>query len=344
MTNSVVGWSMNMRGLVTSPWLVVFAAQGVCGQWGFNFDLGNLLSGAYSSGLRFVGRMLAVSQPSTRRVGRRVVAMPSLAHLPSLHANAGVGDMLSFQAGGGYGYQQPETCPAFQLPASFGGSYQEFCRYLAELDDADVEDMFSRGRGPQPGEPFPLKGCVLGCLIGKQGSQTGYMWGSGSWSGKCVRGNSIMNLITPLPSLGGIMTVMDTFDWDDGIWVQEKFPGTIRTDWSWADMYGGMWGSPGGTSNNVWVLEYPDIQVETSTGNENPMSDLQNTYAKLVKGSRDEVRLIEPGLMFGKLFRRPNSYLNPMPVGVDSGIKFAMIQTCSESGGYAWSGNSRDLS
>jgi hypothetical protein len=93
-------------------------------------------------------------------------------------------------------------------------------------------------------------------------------------------------------------------------------------------------------------LEYPNVQVDESTGGDggNPMSELQNTYAKLVKGSRDEVRLIEPGLMFGKLFRRPNSYLNPLPVGVDSGIKFAMIQTCSEGGGYAWSGNSRDLS
>jgi hypothetical protein len=202
--------------------------------------------------------------------------------------------------------------------------------------------MFAKGRGPQPGEAFPLKGCVLGCLIGQEGTRTGYMWGSGSWSGKCVRGNTIMNLITPLPSLGGVMTVMDTFDWDNGIWVQEKFPGTVRTDWSWSDAYSGRFTS--GDLSNVWVLEYPDVQVEETSEEGNPMSNMQNTYAKLVQGSRDEARLIEPGLVFGKLFRKPNSYLNPLPVGVDSGIKFAMIQTCSESGGYAWSGNSRDLS
>ncbi len=287
---------------IGSPVLALLAAQGAWGQFGFNLDLGGLLSG--------------------------------------------VGDMLSFQAGGGgYGFNQPETCPAFQLPGRFEGSYQEFCRYLAELDDQEIENMFANGRGPQPGEPFPLKGCVLGCLIGKEGASTGYMWGSGSWSGKCVRGNSVVNLITPLPSLGGIMTVMDTFEWEDGIWVQEKFPGTIRTDWSWAEAYSGRFPTTG-ASSNVWVLEYPNVQVDESTGGDggNPMSELQNTYAKLVKGSRDEVRLIEPGLMFGKLFRRPNSYLNPLPVGVDSGIKFAMIQTCSEGGGYAWSGNSRDLS
>ena len=263
--------------VVVLPLLALLAAQGVSGQFGFN--LGNLDLGGLLSG---------------------------------------VGDMLSFQAGGGgYGFNQPETCPAFQLPSRFGGSYQEFCRYLAELDDQEIENMFKNGRGPQPGEAFPLKGCVLGCLIGKDGARTGYMWGSGSWSGKCVRGNSVMNLITPLPSLGGIMTVMDTFDWEDGIWVQERFPGKIRTDWSWAEAYSGRFPTTG-ASSNVWVLEYPDVQVDESIGDEgNPMADLQNTYAKLVQGSRDEVRMVEPGLMFGKLFRRPNSYLNPLPVGVD---------------------------
>ena len=42
------------------------------------------------------------------------------------------------------------------------------------------------------------------------------MWGSGSWSGKCMRGDNVMNLITPLPSIGGVMTVMDMFDWSEG--------------------------------------------------------------------------------------------------------------------------------
>jgi len=88
----------------------------------------------------------------------------------------------------------------------------------------------------------------------------------------------------------------------------------------------------------VWTLTYDDVMVPEGSDNSNPLSDLQGTYAKLVKGSRDEARLIEPGLVFGQLFRRPNSYLNPLPVGVDSGIKFAMIQVCNEQGGYAWNG------
>lgn len=130
-----------------------------------------------------------------------------------------------------------------------------------------------------------------------------------------------------------------------GLWVREQFPGRIRTDWSWADAYSGGFSMNGGNTKNVWVLEYPDVQVndQSTDANGNPMANLQDAYARLVQGSRDEVRLVEPGLVFGKLFRRPNSYLNPLPVGVDSGIKFALIQTCNENGGYAWSGNSRDL-
>lgn len=248
-----------------------------------------------------------------------------------------IGDVLSLQAGGGYQAQQQQQCPEYQLPEQFGGSYQDFCKYLAELPDDEVERMFANGRGPSPGEAFPLKGCVLGCLIGKEGTRTGYMWGSGSWSGKCLREGNVMNLITPLPSIGGMMTVMDTFDWSEGLFVREQFPGRIRTDWSWADAYSGR--VTGGTMSNVWVLEYPDVEVESTTDSGgNPMSNMQNNYARLVQGSRDEVRLVEPGLVFGKLFRRPNSYLNPLPIGVDSSIKFALIQTCGENGGYAWSG------
>lgn len=130
----------------------------------------------------------------------------------------GIGNALSQQAGGsGWGAQPEQSqCPAFQLPVKFGDSYQDFCRYLADLPDEEIERMFAAGRGPQPGEAFPLKGCVLGCLIGKEGTRTGYMWGSGSWSGKCMRRDNVMNLITPLPSIGGVMTVMDMFDWSEG--------------------------------------------------------------------------------------------------------------------------------
>jgi hypothetical protein len=99
-----------------------------------------------------------------------------------------------------------------------------------------------------------------------------------------------------------------------------------------------------GSLGNVWTLTYDDVEVpDGDQTNGNPLSDLQATYAKLVQGSRDEARLVEPGLVFGQLFRRPNSYLNPLPVGVDSGIKFAMIQVCNSQGGIAWNGNLRDL-
>jgi hypothetical protein len=246
-------------------------------------------------------------------------------------------DGLSSNLGGAAAY---DTCIPYDLPAQFE-SYQDFCRYLSQLPDDDINTMFQNGRGPQnPYEPFPLKGCVLGCIIGQQSYERGMMWGSGSWSGKCIRNKDIKNLLTPLPSLGGAMTVMDTFVWKDMLPVTERYPGTISVDWSWWDGYNTLASS--GSLNRVWTLSYDDVQIPEVSPDAGPMGQLQAAYPKLVKGSRDEVRLVEPGLVVGQLFRRPNSYLNPLPVPVDSGIKFAMIQVC-DGDRYAWNGNLRDL-
>jgi hypothetical protein len=151
----------------------------------------------------------------------------------------GVSNMLAAQNSGVDNFQD-SSCTPFKLPDQFE-SYQDFCRYLSELPDEKINDMFRNGKGPKSKkDPFPLKGCVLGCIIGQDSYRTGMMWGSGSWSGKCVRGKKVMNLLTPLPSLGGAMTVMDTFNWEDGLFVQERFPGDITTDWSWWDAFNGL--------------------------------------------------------------------------------------------------------
>lgn len=267
-----------------------------------------------------------------------------VAQIPQQITNilTGLGNMVldsySSNVGGAGAY---EKCIPYDLPNQFG-SYQEFCKYLTSMEDAQIDDMFRNGRGPStPNEEFPLKGCVLGCIIGKESYQRGIMWGSGSWSGKCIKsGKDIVNLLTPIPSLGGATTVMDTFNWEQMLPVQERYPGTITVDWSWWDGFNTLVSD--GRLSRVWTLSYDDVEIPEVAPDAGPMGELQAAYPKLVKGSRDEVRLIEPGLVMGQLFRRPNSYLNPLPVPVDSGIKFAMIQVC-HGDGYAWNGNLRDL-
>jgi len=255
---------------------------------------------------------------------------------------SGIGNMvLDSYSSSNFGSDAYEKCVPYDLPRQFG-SYQDFCRHLSSIDDAQIDDMFKNGRGPStPYEAFPLKGCVLGCIIGKGSYERGMLWGSGSWSGKCIKGGKdIVNLLTPIPSLGGAMTVMDTFNWEQILPVQERYPGTITVDWSWWDGFNTL--ASDGRLSRVWTLSYDDVEIPEIAPDAGPMGELQAAYPKLVKGSRDEVRQIEPGLVFGQLFRRPNSYLNPLPVPVDSGIKFAMIQVC-RGDGYAWNGNMRDL-
>lgn len=266
------------------------------------------------------------------------------AQLPQQLSNvlSGLGSMVidtfSDTIGGELGYA---TCVPYEIPAQFE-SYQDFCRHLSQMEDEEIDSIFKEGTGPQsPYDAFPLKGCVLGCIIGKNSYERGALWGSGSWSGKCIRNNNdLKNLLTPIPSLGGAMTVMDTFEWSEMLPVTERYPGSISVDWSWWDAYNTLASS--GRMSRVWTLSYDDVVIPEPSPDDGPLGELMAAYPKLVKGSRDEVRMIEPGLVFGQLFRRPNSYLNPLPVPVDSGIRFAMIQVC-QGDRYAVNGNLRDL-
>eukprot|EP00890_Picochlorum_soloecismus_P000789 jgi/Picsp_1/1710/NSC_05184-R1_---NA--- len=231
-------------------------------------------------------------------------------------------------------------CIPYKLPNEFT-NYQDFCKYLSMKSDDEIDEMFMNGDGPDTGDSeFPLKGCVLGCIIGKESYRRGMSWGSGSWSGKCIRNShDIINLLTPLPSIGGVMTVQDAFNWSNFLPTLERYPGNIDVDWSWWDAYNAL--ASYGRMSKVWTLTYQDVEIP-ETGEDGALDDLMSAYPRLVKGSRDEVRLIEPGLMFGQLFRKPNSFLNPTPLPVDSGIRFAMIQVC-DGDRFAYSGNTRDL-
>ena len=165
--------------------------------------------------------------------------------------------------------------------------------------------------------------------------------GAGSWNGKVfpITPGSIdvVNLLSPIPTIGNIWSVY-SYNWtQQPPLVVERYPGKIGTSMSWFDFY-----KKGGTfnpSNRVWTLTYDDVTIPSNT----TANDIFVAYARLVKGSIDEVRLIEPGYMLGNLFRRPNSYMNPTPLPIDNGIRFALIQVCDGNGNYARTGNSRKL-
>ena len=168
------------------------------------------------------------------------------------------------------------------------------------------------------------------------------MFRSCSVKGDRTTSSSVSNLLTPLPSLGGAMNVLDTFNWSTFLPVIEQYPGDISTGSSWWDAFYSL--PSGGRVGGAWTITYDDVEPPTTNGNSSALTRTISMYARLVRGSRDELRLLEPGLMLGQVFRRPNSFFNPTPFPFHNGIRFALFQVCDRQGKFAAGGNRRKLS
>lgn len=150
-----------------------------------------------------------------------------------------------------------------------------------------------------------------------------------------------MNLLTPLPSIGGILNVVDTLNWTQLLPVVEQYPGQVGTGASWWDAYYSLPNT--GRLGSAWTITYDDVDAPELDSNTSMLQRTVGTYAQLVRGSRDELRMVEPGFALGQVFRRPNSYLNPTPIPFNSGIRFALFQVCDKRGEFATGGNRRYL-
>ena len=151
----------------------------------------------------------------------------------------------------------------------------------------------------------------------------------------------VINLLTPLPSIGGVVTVLNTFNWSTFLPVVEEYPGDVSTGASIWDALHVL--AQGGRINDAWVITYSDVQPPTVNANSSALEQTMNMYAQLVRGSRDEVRQVAPGFMLGNVLSLPNSYLNPTPFPINTGVRFALFQVCDSNGNYPQGGNQRDL-
>lgn len=95
--------------------------------------------------------------------------------------NALMGALLDSLAGS-RGSSSSSKCTPFKLPQGFK-NYQEYCKSLSIADDKELDNMFATAAGPMSGV-FPLQGCVLGCIAGRDSYNRGMRWGSSTWSGK----------------------------------------------------------------------------------------------------------------------------------------------------------------
>lgn len=230
-------------------------------------------------------------------------------------------------------------CTPFKLPPGVS-NYQEFCKQLANTDDSTLDQLFLNGQGPSEAAlqghiDFPLKGAVLGCFAGKQSASQGNRVGGGSWNGKVLpvfpNQTEIYNLLTANQFTRLFVNVMNQNWTTNPPKVKEVYPGNIETSReSWSDlMYGGSLDS----GHPVWILTYDNNNANSGL--------LQSPYARLVRQSFDEVRLIEPGLMLGNLFRKASGLPGSKPEF--SGMRFALIQVCDANGTYALNGDERKL-
>ena len=251
------------------------------------------------------------------------------------------------QSSGGPSNSLPSSpaCVPF-LPPQGSASLQEYCKYLTTVPDSTISAMYRNASSPVglSSQTFPLTGCVLGCIVGKESFSRGLTFGAGAWSGKCfdktVTTKNVVNLLTPLP-LGGFINVLDSFNWSSLLPTYSQYPGDLAVGPSWFDAMGLL--NNGGRIGPSWTILYDDVETPQLPINVGPLNNITSIYAELVRGTRDEMRLVNPGFVLGQMFRRPNSYLNPTPIPFNSQISFALFQVCDRNGGYAKYGNQRNL-
>jgi len=240
--------------------------------------------------------------------------------------------------------QSGPQCTPFTPPSNFK-DLQSYCQYLTTVPDSQFDSMY-RNATFSFTQSFPLDGCVAGCIVGRDSYQRGLRWGSGAWSGKCFDNTStpkrVTNLLTPLP-LGGVVNVLESFNWTSFLPTYANFPGEVGTGSSWYDALGLI--NNGLRIGSAYTILYDDVTAPDLPSQLAPLSEVTSLYADLVKGTRDEMRLVSPGFILGQMFRRPNTPpINPTPLPIPQRITFALFQVCDRTGmGFARGGNARDM-
>lgn len=241
--------------------------------------------------------------------------------------------IVASQQGRGY---RP-SCTPFRLPEGYK-TLQDYCKSLSLADDSYWDEVYKNASRPSPQEGFPLRGCVAGCIVGRNAFARAARWNAGAWSGKCIRDYTVTNLLSP--TIVGT-SVVDVYNWTNFLPVLEQYPGKISQGPSWWDTIANFdWNIFG---SNVWTIEYNDIPVVETNEDSGLLERTSSYYSNLVRASRDELKLVSTGFLLGQVMIKPRSSINQLPVPVNSGIRFALFQTCDKHGSFATGGNQRDL-
>ncbi|KAF8073013.1 hypothetical protein HT031_000674 [Scenedesmus sp. PABB004] len=230
------------------------------------------------------------------------------------------------------------------------------CTKLANATPKQLDALFLGAAPPTPGEGFPLRGCSYGCLSGSNGvgatarlPQARRAGGDGppprrpaarppspppprprrrrrarrrqvnmGWSGKCF--NFDINATTGTPT-----SLLNAFA---PMYMYPCNTQAVRVNGSmtgFADVYWDRTSHSDGRP--VWTFNYARA---------GPLQHPADAYVE-VKGIRDEVRLIAPGFMLGRMYVMKKGEGFYMP------LYFALFQACTASGQFPTKPQARAL-
>ncbi|KIY97635.1 hypothetical protein MNEG_10326 [Monoraphidium neglectum] len=215
----------------------------------------------------------------------------------------------------------------------------DFCKKMRQKPDAYFKDLYEKSL-PAAGEPFPLSGCVFGCIV-SSGWFTDLQEKFGEtfgWSGKCfseerkadgtpLRFGSTLQRDYHAPSGKNQSERVATFKGSGdfifggtGKFVEQGLHDR-KPAWQWFD--DGM--SSRMQFGGGWRMQY-------------------NMFQAVGDGVTDEMRRAGPGLVLGKSYYRGPSGFLPERFRRNAATNYFMLfQACTKDGKVPWYPEYRDV-
>lgn len=182
-------------------------------------------------------------------------------------------------------------CDPWKPPLGFN-SIMEFCDHMLTVPLTTLDQTYANA--------YPLTkevptGCYVGCPVGASPQTLEAI--AQPWYGKCFWPNEgVVTNVIQHPVLGDM----------------HAFKGDVSVGNSWSVPFGGG-------NTQAWVIDYSNTPVRLFTG-------LRN-----FRQFRDEFRFVEPGMILGKMYARPFTERNPLPIRMFTAVFFALFEVCTES-------------
>lgn len=203
-----------------------------------------------------------------------------------------------------------DKCTPFAPPAPYLNDPVGYVKYLDTLTNRQLSDMYHSLPAPAEGQGFPIAGCTYGWVPGKAiGARVARIPGLNmGWSGKCFGFG--YNATTGTPT-----SLLNEFSSD---WENFKLPQAKRVAGALAGKANVLWAPRSvdpATKGAVWRFDYDPAA---------PLYDPALGMDVEVNAIRDEVRMVRPGELLGRMYiKGVSGDTSAVP------IYFSLFQACT---------------